>query len=159
MLENSALAKSWDTEEISEATEGLDFALFDQCRFGLRHLVNKIPMKKLTQVAGQTEVIQELKEVRCLGEHQHYPIEGGFKGADGKWHSLSEYAGGYPAELRYCILKGAEAFCRSQETLIGDGDNYEFDDITTELQDGDEILKEEEPCRARGISGRPKSER
>ena len=111
VLENPAGAKSWDTEEISEATEGLDFACFDQCRFGLRHPVNKVPMR--TEAAGQTKVIQELKEACCLGDHRHHPVEGEFKGAAGKWHSLSEHAGGYPVELCHCILKGAEAFCRA----------------------------------------------
>eukprot|EP00435_Cladocopium_sp_Y103_P000999 s9333_g1.t1 len=98
----------------------------------------------LKTVAGQTEVIQELKQARCLKDHLHHPIEGSFKGTDGKWHSLSEYAGGYPAALCHSILKGAEAFCRRQEAFIGDDDNYEFDDTAAELQDGDEAIEEEE---------------
>ena len=141
--ENPATSKAWQTPEIQEATSGLHMARFDQCQVGLVHPENGKPMKKLTQVAAQPAVVQFLDGLRCPGDHEHHPIEGGYRTSKGWWASLSEFAGGYPKEMCHRLLAGAEAYYDERGTYVED-DGYEYDDVVPEPIDGDHAIEEEE---------------
>ncbi|CAK9066868.1 unnamed protein product [Durusdinium trenchii] len=95
---------------------------------------------------GQEEVVRYLQK-KCDHSHEHWPIEGKFKGADGKWRSLSEWAGGYPVPLCHAIIDGAEDFLRARAAHKGtfvedDGDEGAMSD--GDLQAGEEAIEEEE---------------
>ena len=137
--ENPERSKAWDQEEIVEAFQGLPSVTLDQCQYGLKHPVNQVPLRKRTRIQGQERVLKYLQK-RCKGDHEHHPIEGSFKGEDGKWHSLSAWAGGYPAGLCRAMVKGAEEFLRSGEAYVEDP--HEGDTVPDEL-DGQEGIDEE----------------
>lgn len=90
--ENPAASQAWLQPEIEQAFEGLPHCVVDQCQYGLRHPVSGMPMRKRTQLVGQELVLRHMNR-RCPGDHAHHPIEGTFKGMDGRWRSLSEFAG------------------------------------------------------------------
>ena len=90
--ENPHPSLAWETEEIQEAFHGCAEAVADQCRFGLVHPVNKVPLKKRTRFMGTEELVAPLR-LKCDGSHSHWPIEGKYKDEDGKWQALSEWAG------------------------------------------------------------------
>ena len=137
--ENPERSKAWDQEEIVEAFQGLPSVTLDQCQYGLKHPVNQVPLRKRTRIQGQERALKYLQK-RCKGDHEHHPIEGSFKGEDGKWHSLSAWAGGYPAGLCRAMVKGAEEFLRSGEAYVEDP--HEGDTVPDEL-DGQEGIDEE----------------
>ena len=128
--ENPERSKAWDQEEIVEAFQGLPGTVLDQCQYGLRHPVNGMPLRKRTRLHGQARVLKYLQK-RCKGDHEHHPIEGSFKGKDGKWQSLSTWAGGYPASLCRAMVKGAEEFLRSGEAYVEDP--HEEDTVPDDL--------------------------
>ena len=146
--ENPGTSGAWKTPEIQEGCGGLEMALFDQCRMGLKHPTTDQPMKKFTAVAGQSEVVKYLQGVRCDGKHEHAPIEGSYKGKDGKWASLSDFAGGYPAELCQRLLQGAEEYLQGggvQGTYMED--EMDFEDEGAEVPEpiaGEDAIEEEE---------------
>ena len=141
--ENPATSRAWDTPEIAEATDGLTMARFDQCQMGLCHPENGKPLKKLTQIAGQREVVQYLDGKKCTGDHEHHPIEGTYTTEEGKRAALSEFAGGYPPQLCNLLLDGAEAFYKKpQEAYVEE--EYESDELAPEPIDGDEAIEEED---------------
>ena len=136
--ENPAPSKAWEQEEIQEAFMGLEHKVMDQCRYGLRHPITKIPMRKRTRLAGQKEVLKYMDK-KCGRDHQHHPIEGSFKGEDGKWHSLSALAGGYPVEFCKNILMGAEEFLISNKAYVED-----VGETVPDVADGIDAMDEEE---------------
>lgn len=144
--ENPRTSKAWRTPEIAEAIQGLEVGHFDQCEVGLVHPNTGEPMKKATQVVGQAEVVRHLNGLKCRGGHQHHPIEGTYTTEEGRSAALSDYAGGYPADVCHRILKGAEEFyqVRSQGTFVEDDDEYQFEDTVPEMVDGDEAIEEED---------------
>ena len=137
--ENPERSKAWSQEEIVEAFQGLPGTVLDQCQYGLRHPVNGMPLRKRTRLHGQARVLKYLQK-RCKGDHEHHPIEGSFKGKDGKWQSLSTWAGGYPASLCRAMVKGAEEFLRSGEAYVEDP--HEEDTVPDDL-DSQEGIDEE----------------
>ena len=151
--ENPKPSLAWTTPEILDAFAGCAEAIADQCRYGLKHPTSGLPMKKRTRFMGQPEVVQFLQE-KCQGCQEHHPIEGKFQ-KDGKWYSLSEYAGGYPIPLCTAMIKGAEAYLQRNEAYVEDeeSDGYEQsileDDgkpAVTEgdMIDGEDAIQEEE---------------
>lgn len=144
--ENPATSRAWDTPEIQEATDGLSFARFDQCQMGLQHPENGKPLKKLTQVAGQKDVVQYLDGWKCPGDHEHHPIEGTYTTEDGHRAALSEFAGGYPPKLCHLLLDGAEAFYKKNPEVYVE-EEYELDELVPEPVDGDEAIEEEDQLR------------
>lgn len=153
--ENPLRSLAWKTPEISEAFAGCAEAIGGQCCYGLQHPTEMIPMKKGTRFMGQETVVKYLRE-RCPGDHQHAPIEGSFKDHDGRWRSLSEWAGGYPPALCRAMLKGAAEFLKGAEAQCtyvedpGDEDGLSEGEImdgedTIEQERGlDDVLKEDE---------------
>ena len=69
-----------------------------------------------------------LAQAQCDGSHQRQHIEGGFRQANGKWMSLSVWAGGYGQALCKALLRGCEEWLRSSHQII----------------DGHEAIEEEE---------------
>ena len=67
-------------------------------------------LKKATLIYGPRAVVEQLKDLKCDGSHEHHPIEGGYRMESGKWAALSEYAGGYPKELCERLVRGSEDF-------------------------------------------------
>eukprot|EP00435_Cladocopium_sp_Y103_P006671 s1678_g2.t1 len=112
--ENLFGSLAWKTPGTDEAFDGCAEAIGDQCQFGLQHPTSGMALRKRTRLRGQEEVVQFLRKT-CPGDHEHAPIEGGFKDADGKWRSLSERAGGYPPALCKTMIHGAEAYLTAQE--------------------------------------------
>ena len=137
--ENPERSKAWHQEEIMEAFQGLPSTTLDQCQYGLRHPVNSMPLRKRTRLQGQALVLKYLQK-KCKGGHEHHPIEGSFKGKDGKWQSLSSWAGGYPVSLCRAMVKGAEEFLRSGEAYVEDP--HEGDTVPDDM-DGQEGIDEE----------------
>ena len=140
--ENPHGSRAWLQPEIQEAFMGLPVAVCDQCQYGLRHPTNGMPLRKRTRLVGQEKVLARMHKC-CPGDHEHHPIEGGFKDADGHWHALSSWAGGYPKEFCLNVLLGAEDFLRSNEAYVEDDGEPE----APEIVDGEEAVEEEEGLR------------
>ena len=141
--ENSHPSLAWETEEIQEAFHGCAEAVADQCRFGLVHPVNKVPLKKRTRFMGTEELVAPLR-LKCDGSHSHWPIEGKYKDEDGKWQALSEWAGGYPIALCNAILDGAENFMRRQPNVLVEDPGEEGVLSEGDMIDGEDAIQEEE---------------
>ena len=108
---------------------------------GLRNPVTKIPMRKRTRLAGQKALFRYMDR-KCGRDHQHHPIEGSCKGEDGKRHSLSALAGGYPVEFCESILKGAEEFLASNRAFVENVGETVPD--VADVADGIDAMDEEE---------------
>ena len=141
--ENPHPSLAWETEEIQEAFHGCAEAVADQCRFGLVHPVNKVPLKKRTRFMGTEELVAPLR-LKCDGSHSHWPIEGKYKDEDGKWQALSEWAGGYPIALCNAILDGAENFMRRQPNVLVEDPGEEGVLSEGDMIDGEDAIQEEE---------------
>lgn len=144
--ENPGTSGAWKTPEIKEASGGLEMASFDQCEMGLKHPVNGRPMKKYTTVAGQPTVVKYLQDVKCQRNHEHAPIEGSYQGEDGRWRSLSDFAGGYPKELCQRLLQGAEEYLQGAGiagTYMEEGESMDEDEVPEPIA-GEEAIEEEE---------------
>lgn len=137
--ENPFGSKAWLQPEIQEAFMGMPMAVCDQCQYGLRHPTNGMPLRKRTRLVGQEKVLSRMHKC-CPGDHQHHPIEGGYKDEDGHWHALSSWAGGYPKDFCMNILLGAEEFLRSNEAYVEDDGEPE----APEIVDGEEAVEEED---------------
>ena len=131
--ENPAKPKAWKTPEIAEAFSGAGQVDFDQCMLGLRHPTTQCPIRKRTRMRGETSAMKYLAQAQCDGSHQHQHIEGGFRQANGKWMSLSVWAGGYGQAL-WALLKGCEEWLRTSHQV------YVEDDAMPEIVDGHEAL-------------------
>ena len=141
--ENPHPSKAWNTPEILDAFQGCSEAVADQCQFGLKHPITKCAMKKRTRFMGQEEVVAPLRKT-CNHDHEHWPIEGKFKAADGKWQALSEWAGGYPVALCHAIVDGFENFYRGRSSVYVEdqGDEHAISD--GDMIDGEDAIHEEE---------------
>ena len=146
--ENPASSLAWRTPEILDAFTGCAEAVCDQCQYGLQHPEHRVPLKKRTRFMGQALVLAHLHR-QCQGCAQHWPIEGGFRQADGRWASLSEWAGGYPVPLCQAILAGAEEYLSTPLAgayVADDSEDYEpASPVRDEdLLDGEDAIAEEE---------------
>ena len=141
--ENPHPSLAWETEEIQEAFHGCAEAVADQCRYGLVHPVNKVPLRKRTRFMGNEEVVAPLR-LKCDGSHEHWPIEGKFKDESGRWQALSEWAGGYPIALCNAIMDGAENFMRNQPNVLVEDLGEEGVMSEGDMIDGDDAVREEE---------------
>ena len=141
--ENPHPSLAWETEEIQEAFHGCAEAVADQCRYGLVHPVNKVPLRKRTRFMGNEEVVAPLR-LKCDGSHEHWPIEGKYKDESGRWQALSEWAGGYPIALCNAIMDGAENFMRNQPNVLVEDLGEEGVMSEGDMIDGDDAVREEE---------------
>ena len=106
--ENPFTSLAWRTPEIADAFHGCAEAIGDQCCFNLRHPETGQLLKKRTRFMGQELVVKPLRRL-CPKTHEHGVIEGSYKGADGRWRQVSEWAGGYPPALCRAMLKGGRS--------------------------------------------------
>ena len=143
-MENPATSKAWKTPEIMEASMGLAGVVFDQCMVGLKHPTNGKALKKATLIYGPRAVVEQLKDLKCDGSHEHHPIEGGYRTESGKWAALSEYAGGYPKELCERLVRGSEDFLEASNGVYVEDEELESEQGVPEPVDGDEAIHEEE---------------
>ena len=139
MGENPLTSRAWKQPEVDEAFSGMAVAVCDQCCYGLKHPVTKVPMKKRTMLRGQEKVLMRMRCKR-KGDHEHHPIEGSFQDDQGHWRSLSEWAGGYTAKFCEKVLEGAEQFLLSNQAMVEDHPDR---DVVPEVIDGQEAIDEE----------------
>ena len=136
--ENPFRSGAWEQAEVEEAFQGLPQAIVDQCQMGLKHPTNGKPLKKRTRVVGQAAVIRYMHR-QCPGNHEHHPIEGSFKNKEGKWESLSAWAGGYPVPFCKHLLRGAEEFLENEAYV----EDEHIDEVPEDV-DGQDAADEED---------------
>jgi hypothetical protein len=56
--------------------EHLEAVRCDQCMFGLKDVVNKLPHKKPTGIMTASAGVKEFIGIQCSGDHQHQQLEG-----------------------------------------------------------------------------------
>ena len=139
MGENPFTSRAWSQPEVDEAFSGMAVAVCDQCCYGLKHPVTRVPMRKRTMLRGQEKVLMHMR-CKCKGDHDHQPIEGSFQDDQGQWRSLSDWAGGYTAKFCEKVLEGAEQFLLSNQAMVED---HPERDVVPEVIDGQEAIDEE----------------
>ena len=109
---NPLLLKAWQEPAIEEAFSGLAHGRTDMCAHNLRRPDNKMLMKKPARLAGTPEIIRAACKT-YTGNHSHAPVMGAMK-INGKWTSVSEFAGGYTRSFSIRVLQGAEEFLKKR---------------------------------------------
>ena len=110
--ENPLRSRAWEEPAIIAAFQGMDQGQVDMCTHGLRRPDDGKPLKKPTRLVGTTEILEECCK-KCPGGHQHAPVMGAMK-VNGKWKSVSEFAGGYTRRFAEAVVRGAEKFLKKR---------------------------------------------
>ena len=88
-----------------EAFDGLSYEVTDMCCFNLK-IPGKGALRKRTGLAGSKGVLKYCVK-KCHCKVKHVPVLGSAK-INGRWRSVSDFAGGYTAEFVEAVIRGAE---------------------------------------------------
>ena len=77
---------------------------FDQCRFGLKDPVSEMLYRKGTRIMTTNEIMVQLLNKKCLGDHDHERLEGKIR-IGGKWVNRTMCAQVYPKSLVETMVK------------------------------------------------------
>lgn len=111
--ENPWLSRAWKEEAIQVAFrgEGMAYGRVDMCMYGLKRPDTKQCLKKPTGLAGTREIVEECQKL-CSGKHKHAPVMGAMK-INGRWESVSDFAGGYTRKVSEAVIRGAERYLKN----------------------------------------------
>ena len=104
-VENPDQSEMWQQEAIRFVVMHSRAVRFDQCRYGLRHTITKLLMKKNTRVQTTSQRVVEQMDGRfCDKRHDHSPIAGSFRTNTGSVH-VSRFSAFYPVILARAVAR------------------------------------------------------
>ena len=135
-----------------EAFDGLSYEVTDMCCFNLK-IPGKGALRKRTGLAGDRGVLKYCVK-KCHCKVKHVPVLGSAK-INGRWRSVSDFAGGYTAEFAEAVIRGAEEDLMYEEDGAGvfvEGEGVpeetwhheEEEDEETRQEDEDEEMRTED---------------
>ena len=111
--ENPHRSRAWTEPMIVEAFDGMDSGVPDMCQFKLRIPGGRL-LRKRTLLKGTKEVVRRCTR-KCCGDHQHDLVFGSAK-INGKWTTISDFAGGYTKQFAQAVVEGAEEYLKGRSS-------------------------------------------
>ena len=107
VFEHPQGALSWNERCVEKVRKhvGVECVTVDQCMFGLKDKVSKLPHRKRTRIMSNSSCICQALQRVCDGSHVHQHLIGKVKVA-GQWQSRSRLAQEYPEEFCRAVVQG-----------------------------------------------------
>lgn len=104
-VENPGTSSMWNQPEMEPILRGTLPTFLDQCRFGLKHPENEMPLQKRTRIQTSFRPLHETLDGRlCQKDHQHHAIEGSCR-VNNQRVAVSRFAAWYPRQFARTIAK------------------------------------------------------
>ena len=132
-VENPDQSGMWQQEAMKFVVMHSRAIRFDQCRYGLRHPITQLLMKKATRVQTTSEkVVRQMDGRFCDRKHEHSPIAGSFRTGAGSVQ-VSRFSAFYPVILARSIAKALmeehdQPVVSWEKVCVGEEEDRDLDD-------------------------------